>query len=102
MARPKEALGMRKGAIAAIGALGVVAAAVLPLALEWCPPAGAPGPPPPGAAGVPVTAGTVTAADVPVFLQAIGSVQAFNMVTIKTRVDGQITKIEFGEGQEVK
>jgi membrane fusion protein, multidrug efflux system len=51
---------------------------------------------------VPVTAGTVVAQDVPVFLHGIGTVQAYNMVTVKTRVDGQIVKVNFKEGQEVK
>jgi multidrug efflux system membrane fusion protein len=51
---------------------------------------------------VPVTAGTVTAQDVPVYLQGIGTVQAYNMVTVKTRVDGQIVRVDFKEGQEVK
>jgi len=37
-----------------------------------------------------------------VFLNGIGSVQAYNMVTIKSRVDGQIVKVSFNEGQEVK
>ncbi len=54
------------------------------------------------APAVPVTAGTVTAQDVPVYLQGIGTVQAYNMVTVKTRVDGQIVKVDFKEGQEVK
>jgi membrane fusion protein, multidrug efflux system len=54
------------------------------------------------APGIPVTAGTVVAKDVPVFLNGIGTVQAYNMVTVKTRVDGQIVKVEFREGQEVK
>jgi membrane fusion protein, multidrug efflux system len=58
--------------------------------------------PPPSAPGVPVTADTVATADVPVFLQAIGTAQAYNMVTIKSRVDGQIVKIAFAEGQDVK
>ena len=53
-------------------------------------------------AAVPVTAGTVAAQDVPVYLQGIGTVQAYNMVSIKTRVDGQIVKVYFKEGQEVK
>jgi len=54
------------------------------------------------APGVPVTAGTVAAQDVPVFLNGIGTVQAYNMVAIKSRVDGQIVKIDFKEGQDVK
>src|SRR6266849_5862548 len=51
---------------------------------------------------VPVTAGTVVTEDVPVFLHGIGTVQAYNMVSIKSRADGQIVKIDFKEGQEVK
>ena len=51
---------------------------------------------------VPVTAGAVVSEDVPVFLHGIGTVQAYNMVSIKSRADGQIVKIDFKEGQEVK
>jgi multidrug efflux system membrane fusion protein len=54
------------------------------------------------APGIPVTAGTVAAQDVPVFLNGIGTVQAYNMVAIKSRVDGQIVKVDFKEGQDVK
>jgi membrane fusion protein, multidrug efflux system len=50
---------------------------------------------------VPVTAGTVRAKDVPVFLHGIGTVQAYNMVSVKSRVDGQIVRVDFKEGQEV-
>jgi len=52
--------------------------------------------------GIPVTAGTVAAQDVPVFLHGIGTVQAYNMVAIKSRVDGQIVKVDFKEGQDIK
>ncbi|HTR83882.1 MAG TPA: efflux RND transporter periplasmic adaptor subunit [Reyranella sp.] len=40
--------------------------------------------------------------DVPVIVRGLGTVQAFKMVTVKTRVDGQIVKIAFEEGQDVK
>jgi len=57
----------------------------------------------PGApAGVPVTLGTVTAKDVPVYVNGIGSVQAYNTVTVKSRADGQIVAVDFTEGEEVK
>lgn len=92
---------MRKGAIAAVAALAMLAAAGLPLVFEPAAPAAAQTPPA-GGPGIPVTAGTVAAADVPVFLQAIGTVQASNMVTIKSRVDGQLVRVDFKEGQEVK
>jgi multidrug efflux system membrane fusion protein len=51
---------------------------------------------------IPVTAGTVAVEDIPVFLHGIGTVQAYNTVAIKSRVDGQIVKINFKEGEEVK
>ena len=51
---------------------------------------------------VPVTAGTAEAHDMPVFVRGIGAVQAFNTVTVKTRVEGQIVKLDFTEGQDVK
>ena len=51
---------------------------------------------------VPVVAGTVAQKDVPIYLGGIGTVQAFNTVTIHARVDGQVTKIGFTEGQDVK
>jgi membrane fusion protein, multidrug efflux system len=51
---------------------------------------------------VPVTAGVVTARDVPQSLQGIGTVQAYNTVTVASRVDGEIVEVAFKEGQEVK
>ena len=51
---------------------------------------------------IPVTPGVVDTRDMPQFLQGIGTVQAFNAVTVKTRVDGPIVKVAFTEGQEVK
>jgi membrane fusion protein, multidrug efflux system len=50
---------------------------------------------------VPVVAGTVAEKDVPVYLAGIGTVQAFNTVTVRARVDGQVQKIAFTEGQDV-
>jgi multidrug efflux system membrane fusion protein len=52
-------------------------------------------------APVPVTAGTVERKDLPIYLDGLGTVQAFNTVTIRSRVDGQIQRIGFVEGQEV-
>jgi multidrug efflux system membrane fusion protein len=57
---------------------------------------------PPPQAVVPVTPGTVTVKDVPVYVRGLGTVQAFNTVMIKSRVDGPITQVLFTEGQEVK
>jgi membrane fusion protein, multidrug efflux system len=51
---------------------------------------------------VPVVAGVVGQRDVPIYLDAIGTVQAFNTVTVHVRVDGELQKVAFTEGQEVK
>ena len=40
--------------------------------------------------------------DMPVYVRGIGQVQPFNIVQIKSRVDGQIDKILFTEGQQVQ
>jgi multidrug efflux system membrane fusion protein len=51
---------------------------------------------------VPVLAAAATKADVPVYLDGVGTTRALNMVTIHTQVDGTLTKINFREGQDVK
>lgn len=56
------------------------------------------GPPP----AVPVGVATVKQRDFPVYLTGLGAVQAFNTVSLKTRIDGQITQVNFQEGQDVK
>jgi membrane fusion protein, multidrug efflux system len=93
---------MRKIAIAAGAVLALTAVVAMPRVVTNSAPAAEAPTPPPSAPGIPVTAGIVTAADVPVFLNALGTVQAYNMVTIKSRVDGQIVKVAFNEGQDVK
>src|SRR3977135_219296 len=51
---------------------------------------------------VPVTVAPVEKADFPVYLTGLGTVQGFNTVLVRTRVDGQIDKMAFKEGQLVK
>jgi membrane fusion protein, multidrug efflux system len=48
-----------------------------------------------------VTVAPVEKADFPVYLTGLGTVQGFNTVIVRTRVDGQIDKIAFNEGQLV-
>src|SRR5262249_6681090 len=44
----------------------------------------------------------VKRADVPVYLEGLGTIQAFNTVTVTARVDGELQKLGFEEGQMVK
>jgi multidrug efflux system membrane fusion protein len=57
---------------------------------------------PPAVPTVPVVAGTVSSGDVPIYLQGIGTVIAYNTVIVRSQIQGQITKINFTEGQTVK
>ncbi|HKS04153.1 MAG TPA: efflux RND transporter periplasmic adaptor subunit, partial [Chthoniobacterales bacterium] len=51
---------------------------------------------------VPIVAGTVEQKDMPIYLGGLGTVQAFNTVTVHTRVDGALVQVNFSEGQDVK
>lgn len=57
--------------------------------------------PKPAPAAVPVSAVVAQRKDVPIYLAGLGTVQAYNSVLVKSRVDGQIVKIGFSEGKEV-
>ncbi|MGO9802409.1 MAG: efflux RND transporter periplasmic adaptor subunit [Steroidobacteraceae bacterium] len=61
-------------------------------------PAAAPKAPP----AIAVDVAPVERADVPVYLEGLGTVQAFYTVTVTARVDGQIEKVAFKEGQHVR
>src|ERR1700720_392922 len=51
---------------------------------------------------VPVAVAPVQVHDVPVFLDGLGNVNALNTVTVKTRIDGQLLRFNFQEGQVVQ
>lgn len=53
-------------------------------------------------APVPVTAVAVKQQDVPIYLTALGTVQALNTVNVRPQVSGQLLKLTFDEGHEVK
>ena len=52
--------------------------------------------------GLPVTAGVVEKKDVPLEAVAVGHVDAFSTVAVRTRVGGEVTSVGFREGQDVK
>ncbi len=51
---------------------------------------------------IPVAVAKAEVRDLPILLNGLGSVEAFNTVAIKSRLDGQLVKVNFREGQEVK
>src|SRR5437660_6194302 len=55
-----------------------------------------------GQQAVPVAVAKADTRDLPVYLNGLGSVEAFNMVVIKSRIDGQLVQVPIREGQEVK
>ena len=84
----------------AVAACALVVIAVRQLLLQN-------GTPPPRAAearqnGAPVHVAVVETRSFPVILNGLGTVQATNMVTVRSRVDGQIEKVGFEEGQMVR
>jgi len=96
----------------AFGALAFIAVASLPSSLSWNlttgPLSTGPGdqrrvdrvvmnnPP------VPIVAETVERQDVSIYLSGLGTVQAFNTVRVGSRVDGQLQRLGFQEGQDVR
>lgn len=51
---------------------------------------------------IPVLAVPVRNADVPVYLEGVGTIRALNVVTVRSLVDGTLMSVNFREGQDVK
>ena len=51
---------------------------------------------------VPVLVTPAAKADVPVYLDGVGTAKALNTVTVRPQVDGKLISIDFKEGQDVK
>jgi multidrug efflux system membrane fusion protein len=56
----------------------------------------------PVSAPIPVIVSTATQKTVPVQLRAIGNAQAYSTVTVKSKVGGELVRVHFTEGQDVK
>ena len=63
---------------------------------------GGPGPMGMGSMTIPVVVATASKGDLPVFYNGLGTVTAFNTVTVRSRIDGQLLSVAFKEGQLVK
>jgi multidrug efflux system membrane fusion protein len=86
----------------ATGLVVIVAAAALVYVFTGSPPQqnrsrfGAEGGP------VPVLVAAAANADVPVYLDAVGTIKALNTVTVRPQVDGKLLSVGFNEGDDVK
>jgi multidrug efflux system membrane fusion protein len=104
--RPAPALPLRRSSTGMV--LGTICLVAVVLTIAWMvnkrlvaarqatSAMGGKGPP-----AVPVTPGLVQQKDVPIYLDGLGTVQAFNTVTVHARVDGQLQQVAFVEGQDV-
>ncbi|WP_431289117.1 efflux RND transporter periplasmic adaptor subunit [Roseateles chitinivorans] len=85
-------------AVAAVAAFGVTA--------TTSGPAGAPGGKSAAAAAsaapVPVSLAVAGRRDMPVWTEGVGSVTSLNVVSVRSRVDGQLERVLYTEGQQVK
>jgi membrane fusion protein, multidrug efflux system len=54
------------------------------------------------ASAIPVTVAKVVKADFPVYLNGLGTVQPYDTVTVRSRVDGEVETVSFRQGQMVK
>ncbi|HTV37442.1 MAG TPA: efflux RND transporter periplasmic adaptor subunit [Xanthobacteraceae bacterium] len=82
-------------AVAGLVVVAIVAGIAVPRLLK--PKAEHAGGPP----SVPVVAAAAGQSDVPIYYDALGTVMAFNMVSIRAQVTGQIVSIDFRQGQDV-
>lgn len=83
------------------GVRGVLPSLIVASLLYGCSPGG---PPPSTQApkGVPVTIGSAVQKKIPIQARAIGTVEAYSTVSVKTMVGGQIVKVGFSEGHDVR
>jgi multidrug efflux system membrane fusion protein len=91
----------RKLLLAAVGVVAGTSGSLLVLGTDIFNPASTAAPVPVVQA-VPVAEATVARQDVPIELDGLGRVQAFNTVTVRTQVEGQIQRIAYNQGQTVQ
>jgi multidrug efflux system membrane fusion protein len=92
----------RRRWLGGIGALLVLAVAGVAAAVWMMQDDGAMATAPAAPQLIPAQVATAKREDIPIYLAGLGTVQAFNTVTIRSRVDGELQQVLFTEGQMVK
>lgn len=88
--------------LAAIVIAALAALVVVPRSLSKTPSGDDKAAAPAKAKAVPVATARATSGDVDVYINALGSVTPLNSVTLRSRLDGQLTSVRFSEGQMVR
>ena len=89
----------RKHALCPLGSIGILGLLFLAIFSSGCSDEKSKKP---VSISIPITVSTVTQKTVPVALHAIGNVQASSTVTVKSKVGGELVRVHFAEGQDVK
>ena len=84
-------------AVLAVAAGGAVAVTRTSAFRSTAAPQAPPAPPP-----ISVVAASVQSHDVPIYLRGVGTVIAYNNVLVRSQITGQLVKISFDQGQQVK
>src|ERR1700674_1602915 len=85
-----------------IAGFAVAALVAAGIAWHWGNPKGQAAGTPSPKEGVPVKVAQAKVRDAPTYVSSIGTVQAFNTVTVRARVDGEISRVVYREGGKVK
>jgi len=100
--RPQTRRRSRLRRIGAVALCLLVVAAIVYTIWFWPSHRGTPAVRPGAGLPVPVVVAAAVQKDVPIFLEGLGTVQAFNTVTVKPMVDGPLVAVNFKEGQKVR
>jgi multidrug efflux system membrane fusion protein len=82
--------------------LGLIAIVTLVVPMVACSEGKVESKTPPRRAAIPVAVAAVEQKAVPLLVQAIGSVEAYSVVSVRAQVGGELTRVHIKEGQDVK
>src|SRR5579864_8813905 len=96
--RPRTTRLLTTIAVLAVVAAGAVAVTRTSTFRTTAAPQAPAAPPPP----IGIVAAPVQSHDVPIYLRGVGTVIAYNNVLVRSQITGELVKISFHQGQQVK